>query len=223
MNWLGKQGSLFHTLSRWWLLISWWHKEPGPWFNINMSSYQYRKSHCGDKTILPPSYLHNGISYTGKTTSLYWIKAQVISSHGIKLVLMEHSVPNAKGVNIFQGYFFLEFGESWWHHQMETFSALLAICAGNSPVSGEFPPHKGQWHGALMFSLICTWINGWVNNGEAGDLRPHRTHYDVTVMIASPSLRAWLLWLGHFDKPFLHRSNQMIDKSIWIYLFTYIR
>ena len=41
-----------------------------------MSSYQYRKSHCGDKTILWPSYLHNGISYTGKMTSLYWIRAQ---------------------------------------------------------------------------------------------------------------------------------------------------
>ena len=48
---------------------------PGPWFNIKMISYQYRKTHCGDKTILRPSYLHNGISYTGKTTSLYWIGA----------------------------------------------------------------------------------------------------------------------------------------------------
>ena len=44
-----------------------------------MPSYQYRKSHGGDKTILRPSYLHNGISYTGKT-SLYWIGAQVKSS-----------------------------------------------------------------------------------------------------------------------------------------------
>ena len=34
-------------------------------------SYQYRKPHCGDKTILRPSYLHNGISYAGKTASLY--------------------------------------------------------------------------------------------------------------------------------------------------------
>ena len=58
---------------------------------------------------------------------------------------------------------------SWWRHQMETFSALLAI-------------YKGQWHGCLMFSLICTRINGWVNNGEAGDFRRHRAHYDVTVM-----------------------------------------
>ena len=49
---------------------------PGPWFNVKMTSYQYRKFHCGDKTILRPSYLHNGISYTGKMTSLYWIGAQ---------------------------------------------------------------------------------------------------------------------------------------------------
>ena len=43
-------------------------------------------------------------------------------------------------------------------------------------------PHKGQWHGALMFSLICVWINGWVNNCDAGDLRCCRVHYDVIVM-----------------------------------------
>ena len=49
-----------------------------------------------------------------------------------------------------------------------------------SPVNS---PHKGQWRGALMFSLICAWINGWVNNREAGDLRRHRAHYDVIVMI----------------------------------------
>ena len=46
-----------------------------------------------------------------------------------------------------------------------------------SPVNS---PHKGQWRGALM----CGWTNGWVNNGEAGDLRRHRAHYDVTVMEA---------------------------------------
>ena len=49
---------------------------------------------------------------------------------------------------------------------------------------GEFTGdrHKGQWRVALMFSLICVWINGWVNNHEAGDLRPYHAHYDVTVM-----------------------------------------
>ena len=48
-----------------------------------------------------------------------------------------------------------------------------------SPVNST---HKGQWRGALMFSLIWAWINGWVNNREAGDLRRHRAHYDVIVM-----------------------------------------
>ena len=43
-------------------------------------------------------------------------------------------------------------------------------------------PHKGQWRGALVLSLICTWINGWVNNREAGDFRRHRSHYEVTVI-----------------------------------------
>ena len=64
---------------------------------------------------------------------------------------------------------------------METFSASLAFVRGiqRSPVNS---PHKGQWRGALMFSLICAWINGWVNNREAGDLRRHHAHYDVTVM-----------------------------------------
>ena len=43
-------------------------------------------------------------------------------------------------------------------------------------------PHKGQWCGALIFTLICARINGWVNNREAGDLRRYRGHYDVIVM-----------------------------------------
>ena len=74
------------------------------------------------------------------------------------------------------------FKSIWWRHLMEIFSALLALCAGNSPVTGEFP-HKSQWRGALMFSLICAWTNGWVKNRDAGDLRRHRAHYDVTAMI----------------------------------------
>ena len=48
-----------------------------------------------------------------------------------------------------------------------------------SPVNS---PHKGQWRGAFMFSLISVWINDWVNNGEAGDLWRHRGHYDVTAL-----------------------------------------
>ena len=81
---------------------------------------------------------------------------------------------------------------SWWRHQMETFSALLALCAGNSSVPVN-SPHKGQWRGALMFSLICVWINGWVNNPEAGDLRRYRAHYDVTGTVTG--------WWSSFSLP----------------------
>ena len=48
-----------------------------------------------------------------------------------------------------------------------------------SPVNS---PHKGQRRGALMFSLICTWIMGLVNNRKTGDLRRRRAYYDVTLM-----------------------------------------
>ena len=76
---------------------------------------------------------------------------------------------------------FISFLKAWWRQKMETFSAMLAICGGirRWPVNS---PNKGQWRGALMFSLICVWINGWVNNGKAGDSRRYCAHYDVTVM-----------------------------------------
>ena len=61
------------------------------------------------------------------------------------------------------------------------FSVLLAFVRGihHSPLDS---PHIGQWRGALMFSLICAWTNGWANNRDDGDLRHHRNHYDVTVI-----------------------------------------
>ena len=64
-----------------------------------------------------------------------------------------------------------------WKH----ISASLAFVWGihRSSVNS---PHKGQWRRALMFSLICVWINGWVNNREAGDLIRYRAHYDVSAM-----------------------------------------
>ena len=66
---------------------------------------------------------------------------------------------------------------------------VTGFCPGNSPRwlrgihrSPLNSPHTDQWCGALMFSLICAWTNGWVNNQDAGDLKRHRAHYDVTVM-----------------------------------------
>ena len=68
----------------------------------------------------------------------------------------------------------------WWRHQMGTFSALLDLCAGSSPVTGKFPTQMSVSRSFKVF-WICIWINGWVNNREADDLRRHRAHYDVTV------------------------------------------
>ena len=77
--------------------------------------------------------------------------------------------------------YFIHKWNAWWRHQMETFSALLAICAGNSPVSGEFPAQRPVTRSFDVFFDLCpnkrlsehSW--GWW-------LRRHRAHYDVTVM-----------------------------------------
>ena len=60
-------------------------------------------------------------------------------------------------------------------------------------------PHKRQWCGALMFSLICTWINGGVNNREAGDLRRHRALYDAIVLY-SIHQTVIMEWCENIDK-----------------------
>ena len=66
-----------------------------------------------------------------------------------------------------------------------------------SPVNS---PHKGQWRWAFMFSLKCVWINGIINNGEAGDLRRYRAHYDVTVMI---------IWTAGYGRTLRRPSHHM--------------
>ena len=59
---------------------------------------------------------------------------------------------------------------------------MMTSSNGNISASPVNSRHKGQWCGAFMFSLICAWINGWVNNLQAGDLKRHWAHYDATVM-----------------------------------------
>ena len=64
-----------------------------------------------------------------------------------------------------------------WKHFPRNWPFVRGI--HRSPVNS---PHKGQWRGALMFSLICVWINDWVHNREAGDLRRYLANYDVIAM-----------------------------------------
>ena len=77
-------------------------------------------------------------------------------------------------------------------------------------------PHKGQWHTPLLFSLICVWINGWVNNREAGDLRRYRVHYDVPVMLCVIMVISPFLTLMYMALPYdlslfhyLHRGTHI--------------
>ena len=88
---------------------------------------------------------------------------------------------------------------------METFSALLAICARNSPVTGEFPAQRPVAWGFDDF-FICTWINGWINNGEAGDLRRHRAHYGVTVMYDRKATVITNTWGDLYLEPHMNAS-----------------
>ena len=69
-------------------------------------------------------------------------------------------------------------------------------------------PYKGQWRGILMFSLICAWINGLVNNREAGDLRRNRAHYDVIVMTWKRLPHYWAFVIGRY--PSQRASNALL-------------
>ena len=71
-----------------------------------------------------------------------------------------------------------------WHMMTSSNGNIFRVMAfvGGIHWSPVDSPHKVQWRGALIFSLICAWTNVGANNRDAGDLRRHRTHYDVTVM-----------------------------------------
>ena len=99
----------------------------------------------------------------------------------------------------------------WWRHHMQTFfPRYWPFVRGihRSPVNSS---QKGQWRGALMFSLICAWINVWVNNREAGDLRRHHAHCDVIVM--QPLVKKWNEILGF--RPLLYQVWLNTIKNGW--------
>ena len=100
---------------------------------------------------------------------------------------------------------------------METFSALLAICAGNSPVPGEFPAKRPVTRSFDVCFFICVWINGWVNNRQAGDLRRYRSHYGVTVMVLSdePGQFYGLWWPGDARSLWHYQSISWHNSNLW--------
>ena len=107
---------------------------------------------------------------------------------------------------------------AWWRHLIETFSALLAICAGEFTSHRWSPRTKASDAQLWCCYLICAWINGLVNNHEAGDLRRHSSHYDVTVMV--DERRHWLTLMLTPIINFVNASNvfkTLKPQVFWIY------
>ena len=98
---------------------------------------------------------------------------------------------------------------SWWRHQMEHFPRYWHFVRGIHRLPAN-SSHKGQWGGASMFSLICDWTNGWVNNWDTGDLRRHRSHYDVNVMIIKTSSLTRVAYTVHLYFPILWRGKPIL-------------
>ena len=94
----------------------------------------------------------------------------------------------------------------WWRHQIDTFSALLAICAKASDAE--------LW----CFLWSAPWIKGWVHNREAGDLRRNRAHYDVIVMTRRIFATTQLWKCKRYSK---YRSPHIIFKPQLFPLLSY--
>ena len=148
----------------------------------------------------------------------YWKENALISHVPGNAILTDHQdeiawkkkkkkdwLPEMKGL-----YWCIEFYETWhddvikWKH----FSSYWLILWGirRSPVNS---PHRGQWRGAFVFSLICAWINVWINNGGAGNLRSPRAHYHVIVIKK---------WTHLVNRPFLSNTffiNIYVNSQCW--------
>ena len=114
--------------------------KPGPQFNIKMSSYRYRKSLCGDKTVIRSSYLHNGISYTGKMSSLYWIRAQTLFQRREQRTVVFHHTFNyfsRKSYQIFVTQDFLKkvIYSTYFHSACDYTPVNMPLCIRTGPES----------------------------------------------------------------------------------------
>ena len=120
------------------------------------------------------------------TTIHYYISMASITSHPSSTLLLHSAKPRFVWLHL-----------HYPHHHLVTSSNGNIVLLYWPFVRRIHPPwvkspHKGQWRGALTFYLICAWINSWEkqNNDEAADLRRHRAHFDVTLMIQALLLHA---------------------------------
>ena len=150
--------------------------QPWPWFNIKMLSYQYRKSHCGDKTILRPSYIHHGTSYTGKTF-LYWIGAQGPHLLTYLLSLGHGLVITATGVFIWVRLLMhwlrfnssqLKLGHVWvitstYHIPHETMYVIIYPCPNLRHDESNMPVN---WTNVIIVVFYFCWVETSLMNRQ---------------------------------------------------------
>ena len=136
--------------------------QPRLWFNIKISSYRYRKSHCGDNTIVRLSYLHNGISYTGKMISLYWISPQATMfnnqyRHPISYQCYCYSIQDQVPLDMMSG----KMGLFWWFFFPFYEKNATDICTALLSCATFYNNHK---HCSNVICSICfpyaqiTWL-----------------------------------------------------------------
>ena len=134
-----------------------------------------------------PSYLYNWISYTIKTTSLYWDMTLVSG-------LLQTGDESCVATTVVGLHIVWPSNDYFTATRFKVSLPIVRSCQSNEnifrftcplwgPSTGFCSHRPGQWGGALMFPSSCTWTNGWANNRDAGDLRRHRAHYDLIVMI----------------------------------------
>ena len=116
---------------------------------------------------------------------------------------------------------------SWWRHQMETFSVLLALCVGNSPVTGEFSAQRPLTRSFNVFFDLRQ--NEQLSRG-AGDLRRLRAHYYVRVILWFYCIYMvmempcpWVLLLTHWGRDKMDAISQTTFSSVfsWMKMFEF--
>ena len=132
-----------------------------------MKSYQYRKSHCGDKMILRPSYLHNGISYTGKMSSLYSIRVQATSiswrhvrvsaENNVGQMLLKCHLNFTRFVEAFKNMISMGFKVCWEPFHFRWISASAVQCI-------FFPYLYCLWHIGASFAFYSAFILKAISN-----------------------------------------------------------
>ena len=109
---------------------------------------------------------------------------------------------------------------SWWRHQMETFSALLAICAGNSPVTGEFPSQRPVTRSFDVFfdlrlnKQLSKQSSGWWFETPSRSLWRHCNAYDVRYRWAGGLVVISFCRSYHISDITYTNSNQKLNPSI---------